>query len=110
MINHPGTPLSTPPLTTVFPEILTGSTEAWASGEFGNVDNLCSKLLIRLTMYASAYNGEWSSAKKKEEKFEIKQTERDRKSLMEAILFHLFSYHRRSVNSKLKIDDGNQSN
>lgn len=40
---------------------LTGCTEAWTCSEFGNVDDFHSKLLIRFTMYASAYDGEWPS-------------------------------------------------
>lgn len=46
-------------------ETLTRRTEARTGGKFGNVDNLYSKLLIRLSMYASAYDGKWSSAKEK---------------------------------------------
>ena len=55
--------------------IQTGSAEAGTGGEFGNVDNFYSKLLIRLSMYASAYNGEWSSEKLKKEEIWDSQTE-----------------------------------
>lgn len=55
---------------------LTGGTQARACCKFGNVDYFCSKLLIRLPMYASAYDGEWSSEKKEREIRTIEQTRR----------------------------------